>query len=100
MGFLTKACVALTILGGLHIILMVYYDSDPVVTNQYTKYRQISDFVADMNMSVAHRKKIHKLIKYYSNGTIDINMNELAFTNKNLEPCPETSPLLGKFTFI
>ncbi|XP_065110461.1 beta-1,4-galactosyltransferase 1 [Paramisgurnus dabryanus] len=92
-GFLTKACVVLTVIVGLHIILMVLYDSDSGA-NKYTKYRQISDFVTDMNMSVAHRKKVLKLIKYYSNGTLDVDLSELAFTNKHLEPCPETSPLL------
>ncbi|XP_057188261.1 beta-1,4-galactosyltransferase 1 [Triplophysa rosa] len=96
VGFLTKACAAATFLCGLYIIITVFLTSDSE-TNKYINYRHRQLFF-DLNNSLTFNFTegitVLDLLKFYSNATAETDIVELMFTNKALEPCPETSPLL------
>lgn len=102
VGFLTKACAAAACLCGLYIILTVFYTSD-FETNEYINYRHrelFFDLNNSLKFNLTERINVLGLLKYYSNATAEADINEVMFTNKALEPCPETSPFLGKFTSL
>lgn len=63
----------------------------------------------DSNLDTSQTPRIAALVIRYDNGTVVTDVNKVIYTNASvikddveertvLESCPETSPLLGKFS--
>lgn len=104
VGFFAKSCVVLVCLCGVHLIVALFFYLT-VSTSTKFYYRQIpSD--SHIVTSQTHRRAA---LDIYANGTVETDLNKLIYINASvikddveepavLEPCPETSPLLGKFS--
>ncbi|RXN04876.1 beta-1,4-galactosyltransferase 1-like protein [Labeo rohita] len=101
VGFFTKSCVVLVCLGGVHLIVALFFYLTESPT-KFTNYRKIQSD-SDTYASLTHRAAA--LVMQYDNGTeVDVMLNKLIYngsvTIKDdeepavLESCPETSPLL------
>lgn len=103
VGFLSKSCVVLVCLCGLHLIVALFFYLT-VSPTKFTTYRQIT---SDSHL-VTSTHRLAALVTQYDNGTVETDVNKLIYTNARviiddveeptelIESCPETSPLLGK----
>ncbi|XP_073698268.1 beta-1,4-galactosyltransferase 1 [Garra rufa] len=101
VGFFTKSCVVLVCLGGVHLIVALFFYLTESPT-KFTNYRKIQ---SDSNIFASLTQRAAALVIQYDNGTeIDINKliyngsviikDDVAEGTAVLQSCPETSPLL------
>lgn len=105
-GFLAKSCVVLVCLCGLHLIVALFFYLTESPTTTFTNYRQVP---SDSHLVTSQTPRIAARVIRYDNGTVETDVNKVIYTNASvikddveertaLESCPETSPILGKFS--